>query len=297
MKDIEKEEKNFLKAPLYLYGTEAIGSYYRLLNLKGKSVLTVNGSGDQVLNAYFFGAKKVIGFDLVKNTKYLLDLKMSAIKNLSRLEFLSFFGDIKDLGDFDYDTYCSLEKDLEKESAEFFQELFKNYNFDGSRLINSDDFRKRKEFYGKLFVVNPFLASDANYRKIRKSLGDVKMKFVKSDIYDIHNVVKEKFDFINLSNVLNYISKDLVKRNVRQPLEDMYDKILINLKKKLNPKKGRIFYYSFYRRPQEIEDTPLINQVKSFEWMKSRGNFEVSKKDFEGILFGRDWITVLENKK
>ena len=58
LEKIRKEEADFLKAPIYLYGTEAIGSYYKPLKLKGKSVLTINGSGDQVLNAYYFGAKK-----------------------------------------------------------------------------------------------------------------------------------------------------------------------------------------------------------------------------------------------
>lgn len=45
-------------APLYLYGTEHISKYYSKLDLNNKKVLTIIGSGDQALNAFFYGAKK-----------------------------------------------------------------------------------------------------------------------------------------------------------------------------------------------------------------------------------------------
>ena len=131
---IRMEESDFLKAPIYLYGTESIGSYYNAFDLRGKSVLTISGSGDQVLNAYYFGAKRVVGFDIVKNTKYFLDLKFAAIKTLDYKGFLDFFGDRKGIGNFNHSTYSSLEEYLEDETKEFFEELFKKYNYNGREL-------------------------------------------------------------------------------------------------------------------------------------------------------------------
>lgn len=293
LENIRREEQNFLKAPIYLYGTEAIGAYYSNLDLEDKSVLVVNGSGDQVLNAYYFGAKKVVGFDIVANTRYILDLKIVAIQKLSRLEFLVFFGDTKDLGDFNYETYKLLKNELSKETDDFFEELFEKYDYDGAKLLRSGDFRKRKEFYEKLFVINPFLANDENYEKMKQLVSEITLEFVESDIYEVHNKIKDKFDLINLSNVLNYISKDLVKRGVENPLEEMYEKILMNLGNMLNSS-GKIIFYSFYRRLEEVDDIPLINQEKSFEWIKNRREFNIYKIGFNGILFGTDEVTVLE---
>ena len=293
LRDIEKEEKNFLKAPIYLYGTEAIGEYYKHLKLKGKSVLTINGSGDQVLNAYYFGAKKVVGFDIVKNTKYMLDLKMAAIKNLSYNEFLDFFGNKKEIGDFDYETYSSLEKYLYEDTNEFFDKLFEQYNYDGKKLLESDNFRKRKEFYEKINEINPFLADKKSYEKMQRIISKVDLEFVESDIMDINKKVKGSFDIINLSNVLNYISKDFVKREVDNPLELIYQSAILSLKKKLK-KNGKIIFYRFYRAPKDMSDTPLINQKKSLNWIKKQGDFKVSEIEFKGILSGKDAINVLE---
>ena len=39
---------------------------------------------------------------------------------------------------------------------------------------------------------------------------------------------------------------------------------------------------------------PLVNQGTSIEWLSQQPEFKLSRRDFEGILFGRDSITVLE---
>ncbi|MCK4997253.1 DUF3419 family protein [Candidatus Pacearchaeota archaeon] len=296
LNQIQNEEQDFLKAPIYLYGTEAIGVYYKKFDLKNKSVLTVNGSGDQVLDAYYFGAKRVVGFDLVKNTKYMLDLKVAALKELDYKGFLDFFGDKSKLGNFNRETYSSLEKHLENETSKFFDNLFEKYNRDGKRLLESDNFRKRKEFYEKLEVINPFLANEENYLKMKKIISNKKIEFIESDIKDIYKKVDDKFDLINLSNVLNYVSKDYEKRGIKNPLEIIYRESIFNLKETLS-KDGKIIFYAYYRAPEDISKMPLINRDSSSKWINSKRDFEVSKIEFDGILSGRDFITVLKNNK
>lgn len=292
IKSIEREEKDFLKAPIYLYGTEAIGSYYKALNLEEKSVLTINGSGDQVLNAYFFGAKRVVGFDLVKNTHYMLNLKIAAIKKIGYKMFLAFFGNKDKIGNLNHATYILLKQSLDDETIEFFDTLFKRYKNNGKKLLESKNFRKRREFYVKLGEINPFLASEQNYQKMQKIIVTVKPAFIKSDIYDIHKKTSEKFDVINLSNVLNYVSKKLEKEKISSPIEHINRKILLNLRNMLKIG-GKVIYYYFYRSPEEIETTPLVNRESSIAWLRERRNFTVSRIEFKGILYGTDAVVVL----
>ncbi|MDP2946648.1 MAG: DUF3419 family protein [Nanoarchaeota archaeon] len=293
LQKIRQENPEFKTAPIYLYGTEGIGDYYRLFDLNGKSVLAVNGSGDQVLDAYYFGAKRVVGFDIVRNTKYVLELKAAAIRNLSLLEFLAFFGDEKDMGNFNHKTYERLREEISAESRDFFDRLYGEFNNDGHALLRSDKFRSRKEFYSKIRRINPFLADEKSYDRMRQAISGKNLEFAESDIRDVSNRVPGKFDLINLSNVLNYISKDLLRDDVQNPLEYIYQKILLPLRSILTPD-GKIIFYCFYRRPDETETMPLVNQGTSIEWLSQQPEFKLSRRDFEGILFGRDSITVLE---
>ena len=87
-----KEKRMGSDAPVYIYATEMCSSYYHIVDVKRKRVLTVCGSGDQILNAYFFGAEVVVGFDLNANSERMLRLKVVAIKELAYKKFLKFFG-------------------------------------------------------------------------------------------------------------------------------------------------------------------------------------------------------------
>ena len=52
------------ESPLFIYATEMVSLNYVHIDLKHRSVLTLGGSGDQMLNAYFFGAETVTMFDI-----------------------------------------------------------------------------------------------------------------------------------------------------------------------------------------------------------------------------------------
>ncbi len=86
----KKEPKMTKDAPMYVYATEMVSHYYERLGLKGKRVLTVVGSGDQVINALYYGASEVVGYDINRNALYICELKMAAIKTLSYQVFYNF---------------------------------------------------------------------------------------------------------------------------------------------------------------------------------------------------------------
>ena len=58
-----------------------------------KRVLCVIGSGDQLLNILLSKPDKVDAFDISVFPRYFLELKIAAIKTLSREEYISFFID------------------------------------------------------------------------------------------------------------------------------------------------------------------------------------------------------------
>ena len=67
-----------------------------------KRVLCVIGSGDQLLNILLSKPDKVDAFDISVFPRYFLELKIAAIKTLSREEYISFFIDDIDYRKEDY---------------------------------------------------------------------------------------------------------------------------------------------------------------------------------------------------
>ena len=76
---------------IYTFTTENINGYIKYFNLKNKSLLTVGLSGDQLLNAYYYGARDITLFDINPYAKYYVYLKVAAILSLTYDEFQSFF--------------------------------------------------------------------------------------------------------------------------------------------------------------------------------------------------------------
>lgn len=156
-----KEKPMTEEAPMYLYATEMVSTYYSLLGVKGKHVLTICGSGDQVLNAYFFGVTSVVGIDLNKRAEFITRLKMSAVMELTYKEFLQFFSNKRSR--FAYRLYQKIKKNLNKETADFFDNLYFAHSFNGSSLARSPDyFRQRDHFAtGRIKTMNAYLGFTA----------------------------------------------------------------------------------------------------------------------------------------
>lgn len=60
-------------------------------DINNGNVLTVCGSGDQVLSSILYGAKKVDTFDSNKLAYYNLKLKLAVLKTLEYEEFINFY--------------------------------------------------------------------------------------------------------------------------------------------------------------------------------------------------------------
>src|SRR5680860_295742 len=101
-----------IQSPLYIYATEMVSAYYNLLQIKDKRILSIVGSGDQIIDAYYYGAKEVIGFDINKRSLFILEIKFVAISILTRKEFLEFFGTNMSNGTFNFQVYKKIRRKL-----------------------------------------------------------------------------------------------------------------------------------------------------------------------------------------
>ena len=73
---------------IYPFTSENIAGYMKELDLTDKKVITVTGSTDHILNAVLQGATEITTFDINPLTKPYMDLKISALKNLSYKNFI-----------------------------------------------------------------------------------------------------------------------------------------------------------------------------------------------------------------
>ena len=150
---------------VYPFTTEEISGYFKYLNLKDKSVLTVGSSGDQAFNAIYYGARKVTLFDINPNTEKFVREKRDVILHSSFNDF--------------YDKVLTTKIPIRED------ELFskKSLSRMNPYMQDEDSFQSLKE---KLGLV-----------EIKFIRGDI---FSSKAV--LHN---QKFDQIIFSNILQYL--------------------------------------------------------------------------------------------
>lgn len=177
-------------------------SYYEALKDK-KRILSVIGSGDQIINSILLGSEDINGFDISRFPKYYLMLKLAAIETLSRDDYLSFF-----IGDLDKEMYSSSHYDkirceLNGDYLTFWDSIFDffdQYEISESRLFSSD-FMTSKIMINN----NPYL-QDENYKILKLKIKDLNISFYDGNITKIleETNFKKGFNLINLSNIVQY---------------------------------------------------------------------------------------------
>ncbi|MBQ4031351.1 MAG: DUF3419 family protein [Bacilli bacterium] len=78
---------------VYPFTTENIAGYMDM-DLTGKKIITVTGSGDHIINAILKGCNDITTFDINPLTKEFMELKLEKIKELSLDEYLEYFSNL-----------------------------------------------------------------------------------------------------------------------------------------------------------------------------------------------------------
>lgn len=280
-------------APMYVCATEMVAEYYQRLGLEGKRVLTVAGSGDQVVNALYYGASNVVAFDINRNALFMTELKMAAIHALSFQEFSRFFLQTKK--GFDLKLYVKIRPFLSRACQKYFDRLYKEIGPYGLGI--SVYFRGRRHLVDKKKSrkANAYLADAEAYHKMKDILEHNHPVLLIENVLNLstnEGLRGEKFDVINLSNVPNYLAGRSFGLTELQILS-CFKKL-----KKLCSKQGSIFFYSFdnsvYPNPQ-TKVIPPASTTSFFKMLKQSGAFHVSQKSFPGFDGGekKDRITLL----
>lgn len=198
--------KNTFHSESFIYKktNEKLNEFIDLLLNKDK-VLSVIGSGDQILNTLLTKPSKIDAFDISVFPKFFLKLKIASIKSLSRGEYIKFFFSTTEtfLDEYYDDLYFDkIRKELDIEAEDFWTYLFQ-YN-DWYDIYNSTLFSSESVFEEQAIIQNKYLDND-EYYKLRDILQSVQINYIESNLLDLK--INDTYDLIYLSNILEYVKK------------------------------------------------------------------------------------------
>lgn len=233
--------------PLYPFTTENLAGYLGRINFSGKSVLTVHGSGDHALNAFFLGAKSVASFDVNARTSYFSELKFAALKTLDRREFLDFISPRRNAKtSWHHATYARLKKRVSEDARAFFDGWYARYQNSGDLLRLSPLFSKRQYDLPTTLRCNPYLASDFAFRRTAARLRENAFSWHHCALKAIlRHFAASKFDIILLSNLADYLPEMFPEEKV--PLA-AFERFLTKLRMLLNPRGTIVAAYLYDTR-------------------------------------------------
>lgn len=212
---------------IYTFTTENVSGYIDYFDFNNKNLLTVGSSGDQVLNAFYNGARDITLFDINEYAKYYVYLKIAAILSLSYKEFQLFFFK-HGISSFERNRCMFLKglfnkiKDnlriLDYESYLFFDELFSVYdaNIIRERLFDDDEDRNKV-----IIGFNNYLKDEDSYNRMKSIIKKIYFTYINGNIFE--DDIDGRFDNIFLSNLCSVTNLN----GLRQLLEKL-DKTNLN---------------------------------------------------------------------
>ena len=285
--DINKIDLNkFNKlSKIYSFTTENIAGYFEYLNLENKTILTVAGSGDHIINVFFKGAKKVYGFDINYLALIYTELKLVAMQNLDYKEFLNFFmineeNNIrKNKNALNYKIYITkIRNKLSKNAVEVIDILYESFKSNGFELRNSDIFNNKYDNNKIKKASNLYLKNEKNYEKAKKQIKNIVLMNINYKDIDVEKLPELKScDTILMSNISDYI-KNIY--NVQTNYLELYIRDIIqNLKNNTNQIVCAYLY--------NIENTTYRSEIDDPIYRKNvfnKLNIKYKEKNFKSVM-------------
>ena len=193
---------------IYGYTNENLRQYIRLLNIAGGRVATVGSSGDQVLYSIFHDAEEVTLIDANPYCKPMVELKMSAIKNMSRDEFVRYwtYENVLQRG-----IYRDLLQDVSSRTREFLEVVEEARQYSGYDCVAGIVVKPRSfNDWSKLSYSKAceFYDDEQTYNLLKSKLEKNKVKYVYAELSQFHKKLEGKYSSILLSNVLDYVDEE-----------------------------------------------------------------------------------------
>ncbi len=283
---LELSEEFSKYGKIYLSTTENIKGIMAKLDLQDKKVLSVAGSGDQALNAYFNGAKEVTLFDINPLAMAQSELKIIAAKKLSYKEFCEFF--IPGVGKaLNPETFNKLSRYLREDIANYYDYLFSNFTTTEIFVKTAYRFLPSLE---KLESLNDYMCED-NYKRLQEILEGKEINYLESSLLDLPYNLNDTYDTVLLSNISDSL-EDIWNINTLK----CYKRYIHILSKKLN-KGGQIqcgYIYSNYNKQKR---KPLFANSIERQKVFSDKEFSEYKIDTYVPKSGLDDTIIIYEKK
>lgn len=166
-----------------------------------KSILIVDETGDIIFDVIKFRPKKV---DLhLKNnfSKYYIELKIAFIKENNYSKYVKFFvkTDHNNLL-FNYDNYYKISMYLSEPTRLFWDALYENTNYNGTKIRNSDLFEQNDH------NINNY-PDEKFYNIVKNNISKIKFKY-------IEEIEDEKYDYLIIDSEINDIDNSLIELNI-----------------------------------------------------------------------------------
>lgn len=271
---------------IYSFTTENISGYFDFLDFKNKNILTVSASGDHIINAFYKGAKKVVGFDINYLALVFSELKLIAIQELNYKEFLEFFlinenNDInKNKNALMYEKYIKLRELLTDNATSVLDSLYKEFDNNGYELRNSYIFNNKYDNNSLKIESNLYLKNELEFNKAKEQIKDKEIVLVNSSYSDITlNKLPnhESYDIILMSNISDYI-KDIYDTKFNY-LEEYIKELIYNFKSPNN----QIVCAYLYNIKQENYRSEIDNPVLRKKILKKL-NINFTEENFRSVI-------------
>lgn len=230
---------------IYQNTTENIKEYMPYLEGNYKKALLPTASGDHQLEAILNGITEITCFDINRLSRYFVELKFAAIKNLSKNEFLNFmYEDI-----FNMNVFTYLKNNLTEDISTFWQELFRSCSMQEivSNLFRKLGFRKNNLYlkgvdFSKYCAINfTRYLEDNNYRSLQNRLRSIKIKYLNEDLSSLARTLNDTYDLINLTNIYEYVNSQIFYNG-----DQIFTQSIIDLISHLN-EDGKLLITYLYR--------------------------------------------------
>lgn len=187
---------------IYKLTTENICGYLNQINMKDKSILVPTASGDHLLNSILKGANSVDLFYINYYALFMAELKIAAVKSLSKEEFIRYFTNGRNA--LSSDIYAKIRLYLNGDALLFWDKVYSLFP-NNNDLKKTNLFMKDNYYEDSLISVNDYLKeNNYNYLKEKIYIADNK-KFINTDVIDLPNKLDKNYDIILLSNIQDYM--------------------------------------------------------------------------------------------
>ncbi len=259
-KRIEEPRSFYQYSPAYIKTTENINGTFDKISensdFKGKSVLTVVGSGDQIFESVLRGAKKVDGFDISMNAIMFYYLKEAALKtpSIDYHTYIRFFF-TEEVDSEEYrEIYAKIRPNLNPIATAYFDKVFSSsipHAVIAQVIRRSSQYRNLEAAEEELPVLSSHLSPE-NFEKLREKINDCEINIYLRDVKKLDDL-EGPYDYIILSNIFEY---------QEGPEIDEFKAAIERYREKLTPTGKILVGYAYNHAYARTRDYPDCDKVE-----------------------------------